>query len=113
MKFIVDILVSILLAAMAAFSLHDVPRAEAQSDSTQKVLALKDSIIATNAATLRLHAITSQKLDSVVMLREYLKKVLDSHDYRTYKYTNPNVKLIYKWCKGTPGHWELIKRLYY
>ena len=74
---------------------------------------LADSIRAVKSETLRLHEETAQNLDSVARMSAYLKMALASHDYRVYRYSNPRVKLVYKWRRGSPGHWELIRKIFY
>lgn len=53
------------------------------------------------------------KIDTVKMMNKYLNSVQLSHNYRVYKYPAQRLKLVYKWQKGRPGHWELIKKIRY
>lgn len=82
-------------------------------DDTLTTPQLVDSIKVIQKETIKLHAETAYNLDSVEQISTYLKRILISHDYRIYKYTNPRLKLIYKWQKGSPGHWELVRKIYY
>jgi hypothetical protein len=54
-----------------------------------------------------------ERTDSLNELNHRMIGLMESHDYRVYTYRNPRIKLIYKWRKGTPGHWELINKLLY
>lgn len=105
MKYIILLLFSSVTALIVA------PLSSGQKEMT--VPQITDSIRAIQSETVRLHAETARNLDSVQQINDYLKTILLSHDYRVYRYTNPRVKLVYKWQKGTPGHWELVRKLFY
>lgn len=102
-------LLFLLFSSATVFMVASDKQASGQNEDLT-VPQLADSIRIVRSETLRIHAEAARNLDSVQQISEYLKTILLSHDYRVYKYSNPRLKLIYKWRKGMPGHWELIQK---
>lgn len=105
MKYITDLLVMATLSVITVTSVSQSPKKYPKTfyeaaDSLQHIL---DS-------TVQLDHIIARRVDSIAEINQYLADILKSHDYRVYKYTNPRIKLIYKWQSG---HWELIRKIHY